>query len=66
MPLPKPSNGESRNEFVSRCMGDSIMRQEYPHQDQRSAVCYNLFDRPAHKALYAQCELGDGPASDKK
>jgi hypothetical protein len=39
MPLPKPRSGESRDTFISRCMGDSVARQDFPSQDQRAAVC---------------------------
>lgn len=49
MPLPTPNEGESRQDFVSRCMGDRAMLDEFPNQAQRSAVCYNQFDRPPHK-----------------
>jgi hypothetical protein len=37
--LPKPS-GESEDEFISRCMGDSTMNKEFPDEKQRAAVCY--------------------------
>jgi HK97 family phage major capsid protein len=46
MPVPTPNDGESEQDFVSRCMGDDAM-QEYD-QDQRAAVCYSAFrDRSA-------------------
>jgi len=38
MPIPKPKTGESRNDFMNRCMGDSTMTNEY-NEDQRLAVC---------------------------
>jgi hypothetical protein len=40
MPLPKPSDKETQQEFVSRCMGDEKTRKEFPDQKQRAAVCY--------------------------
>lgn len=39
MPIPKPSSGETKGEFIDRCMGDDTMQQEYPDDDQRLAVC---------------------------
>lgn len=39
MPIPTLSPGESRDDFLSRCMGDSSMVSEYPDNDQRFAVC---------------------------
>lgn len=38
--LPKPS-GETEDEFISRCMGDSTMNKEFPDEKQRAAVCYS-------------------------
>jgi len=39
MPLPTPGEGESHDEFVSRCMGDATMVEEFDESDQRAAVC---------------------------
>ena len=44
MPLPKPNLGEDRSEFVSRCMGDDKVIQEFPDNDQRVAVCSTQFE----------------------
>lgn len=41
MPLPKPRSGEEQDEFVSRCMGNDTMREDFPEQDQRLAVCFS-------------------------
>jgi hypothetical protein len=40
MPLPKPNPGESQKDFMSRCISNDKMNQEYPDQSQRIAVCY--------------------------
>ena len=39
MPLAKKRAGESRDEFISRCMGNSTMVSEFPNTSQRYAVC---------------------------
>lgn len=44
MPLPKPSLGEDRDDFISRCMGDDRVVQEFPDSDQRVAVCNSQFE----------------------
>lgn len=44
MPLPKPSLDEDRDEFISRCMGDDKVIQEFPESDQRVAVCNSQFE----------------------
>jgi len=37
--MPDPRPGESKKEFVSRCMGDSEARKDFPDQGQRFAFC---------------------------
>lgn len=39
MPLPIPNPDESRDEWMSRCMGHEGMMSEFDAQDQRTAVC---------------------------
>jgi hypothetical protein len=41
MPLPKPHKKEKQRDFIDRCMGDSVMNQDYPDNKQRAAVCYS-------------------------
>ena len=38
--MPTPSNGEKAADFISRCMADETMLDEYPDTQQRTAVCY--------------------------
>ena len=45
MPLPKPRSGEQKDGFVSRCMGDDTMLDDFPDEDQRAAVCLNQWRR---------------------
>jgi hypothetical protein len=45
MPLPKPKKGEKRQEFISKCMSDEAMKEEFPSQKQRVAVCLNQMRR---------------------
>jgi len=40
MPLPTPNEGEGEQDFIGRCMGDDTMNEDFPEQEQRSAVCY--------------------------
>lgn len=44
MPLPKPSLGESADEFVGRCVSDDKVTSEFPDRDQRVAVCISQFE----------------------
>lgn len=43
MPQPKPRKTEDKDEFIERCMEDSVMKDEYPDRKQRLAVCYDLW-----------------------
>ena len=40
MPLPKPHGDETENDFISRCMGNPTLREDFPDRDQRLAVCF--------------------------
>ena len=44
MPIPKPNTGESRQQFLDRCMGDKTMVDEYSDSGQRSAVCNSSYN----------------------
>ena len=44
MPIPTPGQGETKDEFIERCMGDETMKEEYPDGDQRLAICMTQWD----------------------
>lgn len=54
MPLPKPKPREKEDDFVSRCMADSTMNDEYPDEEQRAAVCYSQFRGKAMNDMLLQ------------
>lgn len=39
MPIPKPEKNEDKQKFLSRCMGDEVMKNDYKDNKQRVAVC---------------------------
>ena len=39
MPISTPDPDEKMTEFLNRCMGDEVMKKEYPNERQRMAVC---------------------------
>ena len=43
MPLPKPEQGEEKQEFVSRCIATLTREEEdkFHSREQRAAVCYS-------------------------
>lgn len=50
MPIPKPSKKESKNDFISKCMGDKTMNKDYPDQAQRAAICYSQWKNKKKKS----------------
>tara|TARA_Y100000310_G_scaffold342628_1_gene446657 strand:- start:2009 stop:2224 length:216 start_codon:yes stop_codon:yes gene_type:complete len=41
MPLPSPHGGQKKKSFISDCMSDPEMIEEFPNQKQRAAVCHS-------------------------
>jgi len=39
MPIPKPHEGETEEEFIQRCMSNETMMEDFPDEKQRFAVC---------------------------
>lgn len=40
MPIPQPKAGQEQDEYISECMTNETMVNEFPEKDQRLAVCY--------------------------
>lgn len=60
MPLPSKHAGESKKDFISRCMGDSEVNKQFPDQKQKAAVCYSRWGEKKSKAsLILTDESGD-------
>lgn len=43
MPIPKPRDNENRDDFLSRCMGNDTMVEEYDDREQRYAICNQIW-----------------------
>jgi len=70
MPLPKPNDGETKDEFIDRCMADETMQEEFPDESQRYAVCLAQWDeraaaRPQREIRMAELRAIE-PAGDAK
>src|SRR5690606_31432026 len=68
MPLPKPNDGETKEEFIDRCMADDTMQEEFPDESQRYAVCLAQWDeraavRPQREIRMAELRVIE-PAGD--
>lgn len=62
MPIPKPNKDESKKDFISRCMGNPTMNEEYKNPNRRYAICNNATRgsllEEALKILAAQYNCG--------
>ncbi len=45
MPLPEPKDDEKKEQFIKRCMSNSVMNEDYSDSDQRLAVCNSQWKR---------------------
>ena len=64
--MPKPMAGESEEKYISRCMGDEKMMENYADSDQRAAVCYAYWDKkdaPDDPENYSRTDLEPAPMS---
>jgi len=43
MPLPART-GETKDQFIKRCMADSVMQEEFPNLEQRAAICLSIWE----------------------
>lgn len=50
MPLPKPKSNESKEDFIDRCMRDSIANDEFPDNKQRLAICNSTWKEKEDKS----------------
>tara|TARA_R100000742_G_C4255798_1_gene73719 strand:- start:544 stop:735 length:192 start_codon:yes stop_codon:yes gene_type:complete len=55
MPIPNPKGPEAKKSFISRCMGDDVMVEEFPDSKQRYAVCQSKY-KNAKSCEYKQEE----------
>ena len=51
MPIEVPGKDESKEDFMSRCMADSAMNDDYDETDQRFAVCNVQWEDKDDKAI---------------
>src|SRR5690606_2266962 len=59
MPLPKPNDGETKEEFIDRCMADETMQEEVPDESQRYAVCLAQWDERTAARPQREVRMGE-------
>ena len=45
MPLPEPTAAETDEQFLDRCMANTVMNSEFPSESERYAACLALLTR---------------------
>ena len=51
--MPTPKEGESKEQYMSRCMGDDKMNDEFGNPRQRAAVCNSYFEEKKAETVEA-------------
>lgn len=64
MPLIKPKKDEDKNTFIQRCMSNDTMKDEYPDNDQRLAVCYSQWEKKEDNAMEKNIERRFSPFAE--
>lgn len=57
MPIPQPRTTEEKKEYISRCMGNKVMRKEYPKQETRAGVCYKTWRTKKEEVIPIEKEI---------
>jgi hypothetical protein len=65
MPLPKPTDSESKTDFIQRCMGDSKIVSELT-QAQRYIVCARQWEEGRNSFADTYADYGDGVRNNAK
>jgi len=56
MPIPSRKKDEDKQAFVSRCMGDEVMKKDYPDSKQRIAVCLNQVKKDTKASILEEVQ----------
>ena len=51
MPMPEPKDDEEKDEFIDRCMSNETMKSEFEDNDQRLAVCQQIWDDEGENSM---------------
>ena len=66
MPLPNPSNNESKDAFIGRCMTNDGTNNEFPDTAQRLAVCGSLWAEHNRQRFESYADYGQEICSNAK
>jgi len=59
MPLPKPGEDEEEKVFIARCMGNETVKDDFPDNKQRLAICYSQWRGKETKEATMATKLSD-------
>ena len=55
--MPNVKEGESKSDYMDRCMGDSKMNDEFGNPRQRAAVCHSYFEAKKDNRIWSWFRL---------
>lgn len=55
--MPTPRSGESKDDFLNRCLADAEANRDFPDNSQRFAFCNSTFER-SDKSLHGRVATG--------
>jgi len=62
--MPTPTDLETEEEFITRCMSDEEAQETFPNEEQRLAFCYSVWDEEEQKANYRGSEIDLVPSKE--
>jgi hypothetical protein len=51
MPIPSKHENEDKQKFIARCMGDEVMKKDYPDTKQRVAICLGQTKKKSESSI---------------
>ena len=64
--MPEPIEGESEDEFISRCMSDEESMTDFPDQDQRLAFCFSVWQQSEEQDSLGQRKSSKGETMERR
>lgn len=64
--MPEPIQGESEDEFISRCMGDEEAMTDFPDEAQRLAFCFSVWQESEDEDNLGQRNFSKGENMERR
>ena len=64
--MPEPIQGETEDDFISRCMGDDESMMDFPDEDQRLAFCFSVWQQSEEQDNLGQRKSSKGEIMERR